>query len=263
MSTNVLAPEALWQRLLVADEAHLAYFAGRATWPGATLFTSGRADAPEFDLALIHRVDETEADATLRAIVDHFRARGRRPRVRLSPLSEPADWPVRLRRAGFGERAERRLFLEVPAIVRPVADPAVAVERVGSPAEVARFSAIQAAGFGLSAAHEAWDRALVRRHLTGDRFAFYLATLDGRAVGAGKVMVLPNGVAGLSSLATLPAARGRGVGTSLLARMIADARAAECDPLFGVVRPDGYAAGYYRRQGWAPLFETRTFALRG
>ena len=79
--------------LLRAEEESYAYFAERAELPGVALFTSERADASEFDLALIHQVRSGRADAILQAIVRHYEDRGRAPRVRLTPWSAPADWP--------------------------------------------------------------------------------------------------------------------------------------------------------------------------
>jgi GNAT superfamily N-acetyltransferase len=262
IAMKILPDRALCEQLLQADEANHAYFASRTELPGVALFTAERPDAAEFDLAVISRVAATEADATLATVIRHFQERGRRPRVRLGPLSEPADWAERLRRAGFVETDERYAFLIVPAMVQPDANPAVVVERAVTPEDADRFSAIQIAGFDIQAEHRIWDRLLARRHLAAGGYLFYLASLDGLTVGAARSIHLPGGVAALSALATLPAARGRGVGTSLLRHMIDDARMAGCTVLFGTVRPGGYAAGYYERIGWIPLFETRTFERR-
>ena len=91
----------VWDRVLRADERFYGYFADRLEMPGAVLFIAERPDAPEFDLAFIGSVAEDKADATLSRIKRHFRAHGRTPRIRLTPLSLPGDWPEILRRAGF------------------------------------------------------------------------------------------------------------------------------------------------------------------
>jgi ribosomal protein S18 acetylase RimI-like enzyme len=252
---------AMCARIVRADEVNLAYFATRAELPGAVVFTAERDDAPEFDLALIYRVAAADADAILGRIVDHFRERRRHPRLCLTPFSEPAGWPDRLRQAGFVETDERDDYVILPERNRLVGNPAVVVERAVMPDDADRFSAIQVVGFDVPAEHREWDRVLARRHLAAGNHLFYLASLDGQTVGASRSIHLPGGLAGLSALATLPAARGRRVGASLLRRMADDARAAGCSILFGRVRTGSYAAGYYERLGWQSLFTGRTFAL--
>src|SRR5687768_8488526 len=133
----------LWERILRAEEANLAYFAERAELPGVSIFTCERPDAPEFDIAVIYRVPAAEADAVLQAIVAHFLAHDRTPRVRLTPLSRPDDWPQRLRQAGFAETAERHRFFTVPESARLIPNPAVVVCRAVMPEDADRFSAIQ------------------------------------------------------------------------------------------------------------------------
>ena len=257
------APDrALWERILRADEVNHAYFAERAEWPGVAIFTAERPDAPEFDLAVIYRVPPSEAEAILRRIVRHFRDRGRTPRVRLSPISTPEDWPERLRRAGFVETDERYVVNLVPETARLVANPAVAIRRAVTPEDADAFSAIQVAGFGVPAGHRAWDRELARRHLAAGRRAFYLASLEGRTVGAAAGEHLARGVTALSGLTTLPDARGHGVATSLLARRVEEARAAGSTVIFSTALAESYAAGLYQRLGLVPLFRMRTFAQR-
>jgi GNAT superfamily N-acetyltransferase len=249
----------LCERILRADEVNLSYFAERVEWPGVALFYAERADAPEFDVALIYDVPASDADATLQAIGADFRTRGRRPRLRLSPLSIPADWPGRLRRAGFVETGERHAYFTVPESVHLVPNPAVEVRRAVSPHDAARFAAIQIAGFEIPVEHQAWERALAARHFAAGRHAFYVAYLNDRPVGAARSIRLPGVMTSMAALATLPESRGRGVGTSLLARMIDDARVAGSRAIFGAVVAGSSAAALYERLGFVTRFATRTF----
>lgn len=249
----------LWERLLRADEANLAYFGERCELPGVSLFTAERPDAPEFDLAVIYRVAAREAEATLREIIRHFRTRGRTPRVRLTPISAPEDWPARLANAGFVETEERLVYHLIPEVVGLASNPAVAIRRVVTPADAEAYSAIQVAGFQVPAAHREWDLALVKRHLElGDR-DYYLASIEDRLVGAGATTLLPEGVAALWGGTTLPEARRSGVATSLIQRRNEEARATGRRLIFGTAAAGGYAAGLQERLGFVPLFTTRTF----
>jgi ribosomal protein S18 acetylase RimI-like enzyme len=249
----------LWEQVLRSDEVNLAYFAARADVPGAVLFCAERDDAPEFDVATIYRVPSGDADATLRTIIDFFQVRGRQPRIRLSPMSSPADWPDRLQRAGFAETEERFDYIFVPETLQLPGNPAVRMERAVSQEDADRFSAIQVAGFDLPVQHHTWDQAMARRHLAAGQHNLYLAWLDGRAVGTGRSIHLSGGITAMAALATLPEARGRGVGVTVLWQMIQDARSAGSRVIFWSVIPSSYAAGMYSRLGFVTLFQTRSF----
>jgi GNAT superfamily N-acetyltransferase len=249
----------LAEQIIRADEINLEYFATRTDLPGATLFTAERADAPEFDLALIHRVAPETAGAVLAAIIRHFRIHNRRPSVRLTDCSEPWNWADLLRSAGFVETAERFDYIVLPEVDWPPDDPSLVIDRAVTPDDADRFSAIQVAGFDLEIEHHEWDRVLAQRHLAAGRHHFYLASVGGKPVGSARSIHLPGGFAGLSALATIPEARGHGVGTALLRRMAGDARAEGNTTLFGVVRTESYAARYYERIGWLPIAAARTF----
>ena len=199
------------------------------------------------------------ADETIQTIADLYRQRGRIPRVRLSPVSTPADWPLLLQQAGFAQTDDRFAYFAVPEKVRLTASAAIRVTRAVSRADADSFSVVQVAGFEIPPQHRVWDRELARRHVGAGRYAFYLAWLDGKAVGAARSVHLPDGVTVLAALATIPEARRHGVGTGLLARMIEDARRIGSSTICGTTIPESYAAGLYSRLGFVHLFEVQTF----
>ena len=253
----------LSESILRWDEMNIAYFGECRAVPGMTICRAERADAPDFDVAMIYAVPVAAADATLETVVSRFRGRGRTPRVRLGPGSRPRDWPRRLATAGFVETTERLRFFVVPPTARLFSHPAVRVERVVSPRDGTRFAAVQAEGFDLPREHRQWERELVQRRLMDDVYQFYLASRDGRVVGAARSARVARVATGLAALTTLREARGRGVATSLLARMIDDARGAGSRTIFGATVPGSDAARLYERLGFVSIFETRTFVLPG
>lgn len=254
------AAHELWDQVWHADDVNVAYFATAHRLPGAVMFTAERDDAPEFDVARIHRVSRGAERATIHAIVQHYARRGRCPRMQLGPLLAAA-WDESLRQSDFVRCAEALDYFSIPRSVRLPTAQDVRVLQVESDADAESFSTVQAAGFGLSPEHHAWDLELVHRHRRSGCHTFYMAMLAGQVVGAARRAHLPDGTAVLAALATLPAARGRGVGTSILARMIDDAWQAGARIVCGAVDSGSEPARMYRRLGFQTLFTTPFFAL--
>ena len=257
MEPRLGAAPALWECLLRGETMMQEYFAEPTTMCGAMLMSCRHDDT--LNVAMVDDVPPREADAALRAIVAHYRRRGATPRVRLSPFSPP-DWPDRLAAAGFVETSERRRFWIVPGTVCLPPRCEVTVERVTTPDDADRVSAIQAAGFSLAPELHEWDRQLARQRLAEGAVRFYLGCLDGRAVGTGAIMPLPNGTVGLWGLATLPTARHQGVGLAVLGRMTAEALAMGQGPVFFTTSWSNPIEIVYERIGCVPLFRTRAFA---
>lgn len=249
----------LHAHILRADEANFAYFAERAKLPGAVIFSVPRAPMPEFEVAFIGSVQPGAAGSTLRAIERHFRRRARIPRIRLSPVSRPHDWPTRLRSEGYVEIGDSPAYFLVPpeAPLRPPPD--VRVVRATSPEDAVRFAEMQIAGFALPQTDLAWERELALRHLSAGTHQFYLAALDGRFVAAARSVRASPGLCALAALATIPEARGRGAATALLAHIATTARSRGDETVFGTTLPGSVAAGLYQRLGFTTLFCTRTF----
>lgn len=234
------------------------YFAERTELGGAILFTCAEAD--EFNLALVEAVPTHEADATLAAIVGHYRERQATPRMRL-PLPVPAELTAALARAGFVAEPERTVVLARPVGTPIAVDPDIAVTRVVTPAELDRVSAIQVAAFGIPLALHAWDRQVARSHLARGRYRFSLASLDGVAVGAAAACSIANAT-GVHALATHPAAQRRGVATALLGHLAADARKRGDERLVLATADGGYAVGFYSRLGFNQVQTLQGFACR-
>ena len=88
-----------------------------------------------------------------------------------------------------------------------------------------------------------------------------MASLDGRVAGVSRSVRVKSGATGLAALTTIREARGRGVATSLLARMAEDALNTGSTTIFGAMVPSSDAARLYERLGFHALFEVQTFAV--
>jgi len=131
-----------------------------------------------------------------------------------------------------------------------------------------RIMAVMEAAFD-PAFGEAWTRQQVEEAMVLPNTYYLLAGPDGRPLGEGKDaagFVLSRGAADeeeLLLIAVDPRHRGRGVGTSLLARFIADARARGAARLFLEMREGNPAESLYRRHGFASVGRRRAYYRRG
>ncbi|HWU75706.1 MAG TPA: N-acetyltransferase [Rhodanobacter sp.] len=96
------------------------------------------------------------------------------------------------------------------------------------------------------------SRAQYRRHLDSASALVLIAIAEHRIVGSSMLFFRKHSrSARLYSLATLPQARGRGVGSSLLGAVEVAARARHCDVLRLEVRADNaHAIALYARMGY-------------
>ena len=223
------------------------------------MFFADRFDAPDFDVAVVYGEAGSEAEHTTATIVDMYRCEGRRPRIRLSPGVASGSWSEALLRNGFTPAAEQVAFFTVPPTLGFAESPAVTVTRAFRQDEAEIFSSLQVSGFGLGDANADWDRELTHRRMAEDAHHFYLAWINDQPVGAARCIHLANGVTSLAALATLPVARNQGVGTSLLARMTADARHLGSEVVTGTVHPGSPAARMYEGLGFNVQFVVETF----
>ncbi|MFM7718789.1 MAG: GNAT family N-acetyltransferase, partial [Actinomycetota bacterium] len=76
---------------------------------------------------------------------------------------------------------------------------------------------------------------------------------DERGAVAAMAALVPGPAAEIDHVATVPAARGRGHARALVARCVAEARAAGTDVVFLLAEPDGPAERIYRRGGFRPI----------
>lgn len=247
----------LWQRILDADLESHAYTAERHDWPGAAVFSSPLNDS--FNLAVVRHSSPTAADALLVRLVDHYRQLGVTPRVRVTPLSSPPDWPDRLRASGFVQTDDSELFFHLVGPVRRPPNPIVDVRLAPEEADVADFVASQMAGFGSADPVGFWVAQALRNRERGG-YRFLVAYLDDEPVGAASARFTADTV-GIYGVTTIETRRGRGVSTTLLHWVVDEARRRGTEVVFLSALPGSYAARLYESLGFAPLFTVDTYEL--
>lgn len=178
---------------------------------------------------LYSRLDGANVDRVIEREVAHFSALNLRFEWKLYGHDTPPDLAARLLARGFvTEEMEAVLVLDLESALATIARPcALEVRRLTSPRQLSEIVALE---------QEVWrkDRSWLARQL-GEEMRTAPATLsvfgayaDGTMVAAGWLRMPPRSAfASIWGGATLPAYRGRGCYTALLAARVADARRRE------------------------------------
>ncbi len=156
--------------------------------------------------------EEVEIDA----VIAGYRARGLAFRWYVAPDSAPADLAAQLLARGFRVVESLALCRETSPVDGPGDVELVTADTI------AEFTETMAAAWGID------PRPLIAANeqtLASDHHRLYLARLDGRAVGDSALVLFPRSAYLLGGV-VMPEARHRGVYRAMVARRIADARAA-------------------------------------
>ena len=176
-------------------------------------------------------LDDQDADATIAAVRDRFAAGQKSFGWISSPSSRPRDLPQRLVNAGL-VKADEMAGMVLTDLAAPIkANPAVEV-RPASADEQRQAVPMTAAAYGLPPDVAAWFADAMIGGADRIRSTMYHAFLPGHSgpVAFGNLVFVPNtSIVLLGGAATLAGMRGRGIYTSLVARRLADARAAGAD----------------------------------
>ena len=227
LSTTVVVP---------ALEANMAAFwAGYGRTPGAELY-----EGEDF-LRVITGASEALFNGAFRARlvpdavdgpIDETLARVASRRVPMfwwvGPSTRPADLGTHLERHGFTHAGNSpAMAVELRALPEePSRIPGLAVAPVGDLEELRRWARVAAIGTGFP---ERFQDELVALEVgvglepRGNLYSRYVAYQNSEAVGT-SALLLHAGVAGIFAVATIPRARGRGIGKALTLAPLLEAR---------------------------------------
>ncbi len=213
------------------------------------------SDAPLAGRNCVEHIDcdESRVEAALDLGFALLRAFDRDAAVRVTPLDRPAVLSDRLLSRGLTVSSRASWMAhrgETPLITNGDGDIAVA-----GPDDARAI----AAALGRSTR---WLRKLALSTTLHAMLeagnTFYLARREGEVVGVTQLLV-DGTTAGIYAVGTLRSFRRRGVASSLVARAIADARAAGCDLIYLSTDSDGDAERLYVRLGFRRMFESALY----
>jgi ribosomal protein S18 acetylase RimI-like enzyme len=229
------------------DASVLGVGGGAALW-----FSEGNVVNGSFGLGMNGPVEQEE----VAALVAFFAERGAPARVDVCPHADESlrRW---LAEDGF-VATDFEMVLYQPLPVAAVADlaPGVEVRIAADPTERELWAELEARGFRNDVVSEA-EMTLARAiSLRADALPF-VGYLDGEPAGTG-MLVLADGLALFNGDSTLPAHRGRGVQTSLLAERLRYASASGADLAVIEAAPGGVSARNQERAGFRVAYTRLT-----
>jgi len=198
-------------------------------------------------------------------VLDWYAEESVDPRFELAPASEFESLAVVLSAAGFHHSDFVDLLWAPSSRVASYPD-----DRAEMEVDPVSPGSKQAAEFArvLLIGHEVQNVA-PREHAAAlaalcglDGRTCYLASISGEPVSAAILTVL-DGVGYLTNAATIPGERGRGAQQALVARRIADARAAGCDVVAGLATPFASSHRNMERAGLAVGYTKVMWTRRG
>lgn len=201
-------------------------------------------------------------EADLAALEDEYRARSATLQAEVSTLGDPAIGVLLTRRDYVLQGFENLLGCSLDAgLELPEVAPGLEVEEL-PPGEQPAWVDVVVTGFmtldaqGV-ASHETYTREALEPVIADfssmEGMRRYLVRRDGEIAGGGSVR-FTDGVAHMCGAATLPAHRRHGVQTALLARRLADARAAGCDVAAITTQPGSKSMENAQARGFSLLY---------
>lgn len=231
----------------------LAPTAGMTVDDGADVMVadSGLAD-DTFNVVCGARFAPGDADTRIAAVAAQARGTGRPFVWWVDPASEPADLAARLTTAGMPVTGtETAMVLDLTGERVPVRPSNLEIRRVTTPADVAEWAAVLAAGWNPPAESVREFYRRVTPTVLADNSTTLLLGTAGRRAVATLCLVLHEGIAGIYDVSTLASARGRGHASTLLGAAEEIARSEGMQR--ATLQASGMGIGVYRRLGFVEV----------
>jgi GNAT superfamily N-acetyltransferase len=207
---------------------------------------------------LAHTPAAEMADEAIDAALRHFVGYAGVMTWWLAPHLAVEPWRARLEPRGFGYAADTPgMAIDLSTLDLPAAEaPGLAIRRVASAQEMQTWGEVFVTGYALPPAWHAATITFFRELGYAPPIRHYLGLLDGEPVATASLFT-GAGVAGVFYVATVPAARRRGIGAAVTLAALRDGR--ELGYRIGVLQasPQGYPV--YQRMGFVEVCKLEHF----
>ena len=178
----------------------------------------------------------------------------------LAPHLEPAPWSQHLLPLGFGYDDHTPGMAIDLAILPPSTQGELTIQPVENRPTLAEWTSVFVRGYGVPEVMTSPILTLVESMGTNLPFRYYLGSLNGKPVAA-STLFLGAGAAGIYSVATLPEARGQGVGSAMTLTPLYEAR--NMGYRVGVLQSSDMGYRVYERLGFQRLCQMDHFYWPG
>jgi ribosomal protein S18 acetylase RimI-like enzyme len=259
--------------LTAAIEANMIgqYRAIYAHWPSVEVhdepemtWVTSNLSHPFLNCVLRAQFAPGEVSARIEATLAHFRSRRLPMAWYIGSSTQPADLGKHLMAHGLTHAVdETGMAVDLLALNESQPAPAgLVIEHVSDVETLPEWLHLTAIGFGYTDFVSDILLDLYTRLGFGSHrpWRLYIGFLEGELVAASRLF-LAAGVAGVYSVATVPAARRRGIGTAMTLAPLRDARS--MGYRIGVLRAARMGLGVYRRLGFEEYCKFGVYVWRG
>ncbi|MEN2768968.1 GNAT family N-acetyltransferase [Ornithinibacillus xuwenensis] len=194
----------------------------------ATAFSVKGIPGPAFNTV---RGLTSEDHLEIEPIVDFYKAKNIPVQVEITPVSTSPELFQSLARSGHYQHSFHSVFYRTELKEIRKAEPSITIRRLRE-SEFNLFAEIYVKGFGLPNSIKQGIAQNNQVLYPLDSWEFYLAMINGEAVGIG-VMFIDNGIALLAASASLPQYRNMGVHQALMVERMREASKKEVGLLVG------------------------------
>lgn len=202
---------------------------------------------------------EAEDDAFIEETIQHFRSKQVHTFTWwMEPPLKPSDWQPALSKHGFGySDGTPGMAMDLQMLKEPTETvPGLEVRVVADDESLREWVKVFVHGYGLPSDWEDTVLDLWRAMGLGFPMRNYLGYLDGKPVSTSTVFY-GGGVAGIYCVATLPEARGKGIGSAVTLKPLHNAR--ELGYAIGVLQSSEMGFNVYKRMGFRHLCQIENF----
>lgn len=251
----------------VERESFISLYSAAVHWgtgwhmeDGVTAVWSGQDDDPSFS-SLLNLAASPDPERTVRSLEQTVRERGGLVfGIDTHPELEGWAIPERFEKLGFERSSEERVWVRaMQGAVEPGELPAgLRIERADI---MQRATFARALNLGWHLPEDAARGHIFAATIGAENWIHYLAYVDGEPAAV-SVLFMHDNVADCFLSATVPAFRGRGAQTALIARRLADGVAAGCDIATSQTVVNNASPRNMARQGFEPLYQRWIYGKR-